>query len=221
MGERGSLKAFCRLLFAAVVALSSCNPSSGVWKAEMARCEKDTAITSLVFVKCTSGSNAIVEYYRRDSLGRFRLCREEEGFIGRGGLGKEREGDGCTPEGDFGAVTAFGILPDPGTVLPYIDVRESTFACDEEGPYYNTIIDTVATEHRCGGEDMLHCAPMYNYGIALDFNSERIYPLGSAIFFHCKGSNPWTGGCVAVDEPFMVEILSTCGANPRFCIHGI
>lgn len=221
MGEGDSVKAFFCLLCAAVVALSSCNSSSMVWKVEMDRCEKDAAITSLVFVKCTHGSNATVEYYLRDSLGRFSLRRAEEGFIGHGGLGKEREGDGCTPEGSFGAVTAFGILPDPGTELPYIAVGESTFACDEEGPYYNMIIDTVATGHRCSGEDMLHCAPMYNYGIALDFNSGRIYPLGSAIFFHCKGNNPWTGGCVAVDEHFMVEILSTCGANPRFCIHGI
>ena len=49
---------------------------------------------------------------------------------------------------------AFGILDNPGTALDYVDVVETTFACDEEGEYYNQIIDTAETGHDCTGEEM-------------------------------------------------------------------
>ena len=48
-----------------------------------------------------------------------RRCR---GWIGRNGLGKTREGDGRTPEGEWRFVYAFGLCEDPGTSFPYIRV---------------------------------------------------------------------------------------------------
>ena len=60
------------------------------------------------------------------------------------------------------------------------------------------------------GEDMFHTVPEYNYGIATDFNKECIWPKGSAIFIHCKGHKTWTGGCIALDEERMVELLKNC-----------
>ena len=147
------------------------------------------------------------------------LDTEGSAFIGKNGLGNTSEGDAKTPEGDFGVLTAFGILPDPGTALPWLPVGESTFACDEEGPWYNRIIDTVATHHPCKGEDMFHTAPEYNYGLALDFNPDCRYPDGSAIFFHCKGHKAYTGGCIAVDEAFMRHILTSAHPGLRVIIH--
>ncbi len=123
-----------------------------------------------------------------------------------------------TPVGDFGVLTAFGILPDPGTALPWLSVTPSTYACDEEGPYYNQIIDTTVTHHACKGEDMFHTAPEYHYGLALDYNAACRYPDGSAIFFHCVGAKTYTGGCVAVDEGFMRQILTTAHPGLRVVI---
>ena len=57
---------------------------------------------------------------------------------------------------------------------------------------------------------MFHTVPEYNYGIATDFNKECIWPKGSAIFIHCKGHKTWTGGCIALDEERMVELLKNC-----------
>jgi len=100
--------------------------------------------------------------------------------------------------------------PNPGTTMPYIDVKPTTYACDEDCEYYNKIIDTAETKHECKGEEMYSYQPQYNYGIATDFNKECIYPNGSAIFIHVKGSKPYTGGCISFDEDRMVEILKNC-----------
>ena len=54
---------------------------------------------------------------------------------------------------------------------------------------------------------MSEYVPEYNYGLFLDYNNECIPGAGSAIFFHCKGLKPYTGGCIAVDEESMAEIL--------------
>jgi L,D-peptidoglycan transpeptidase YkuD (ErfK/YbiS/YcfS/YnhG family) len=131
-------------------------------------------------------------------------------YIGKNGIGKEGEGDSKTPIGEMHVLNAFGVKPNPGTTIPYIDVTNSIYACDDQCEYYNQIIDTAAVHHKCGGEDMFHIVPEYNYGIATDFNKECIWPNGSNIFIHCKGHKTWTGGCIALDEERMVELLKNC-----------
>ena len=198
-----------------LLTLSVCSPGRTDFERKVLRqYARQTAVQDIVLVQCGSGSDASVRYYRKDGR-RWALDTEGSALIGKNGLGKTREGDAKTPEGDFGVLTAFGILPDPGTALPWLPVTESTFACDEEGPWYNRIIDTAATHHPCKGEDMFHTAPEYNYGMALDYNAACRYPDGSAIFFHCKGAKAWTGGCIAVDEDLLRHILTTCHPGLR------
>ena len=115
---------------------------------------------------------------------------------------------------------AFGIRSNPGTDLPYTEIKETTFACDEEGEYYNQIIDTKETGHECKGEEMYELSPEYNYGIETDFNSKNEWPKGSAIFIHCKGTKKFTGGCVALDEELMKKVLETADSGMRIIIHG-
>jgi L,D-peptidoglycan transpeptidase YkuD (ErfK/YbiS/YcfS/YnhG family) len=131
-------------------------------------------------------------------------------YIGKNGLGKNGEGDGKTPVGTLRPLSAFGVKPNPGTTMPYIDVTPTIYACDEDCEYYNQIIDAAALGHECKGEEMYSYQPQYNYGIATDFNKECIYPKGSAIFIHVKGTKTYTGGCIAFDEDRMVEILRNC-----------
>ena len=188
------------------------------WRSALKQYSRDDAVREVLLVRYDGGSDATVFFYQKQD-GRWKLLRKGRAYVGKNGLGKTAEGDAKTPEGDFGVLTAFGILPDPGTALPWLPVTESTFACDEEGPWYNRIIDTAATHHACKGEDMFHTAPAYHYGMALDFNPTCRYPEGSAIFFHCKGHKAWTGGCVAVDEAFMQEILTRSHPGLRVIIH--
>ena len=205
--------------FLCLLTVSACAPQeTEPWRGILRQYAPNPDVQELLLVRCGSGSEASVRYYRKSGR-RWQLDTEGPAFIGKNGLGKTREGDAMTPEGDFGILTAFGILPDPGTAPPWLPVTESIFACDEEGPWYNRIIDTAATHHACKGEDMFHTAPEYDYGLALDYNAEGRYPNGSAIFFHCKGAKTWTGGCVAVDEAFMKRILTTCHPGLRIVIH--
>lgn len=200
--------------------LTACSPrETEPWRSVLKQYQNDGTVRELLLVQVKDGSNATVRYYAKAGARRWTLVSESDAFIGKNGLGKTREGDAKTPEGDFGVLTAFGILPDPGTALPWLPVTESTFACDEEGPWYNRIIDTAEVHHPCRGEDMFHTAPQYNYGMALDYNADCVWPEGSAIFFHCKGPKPYTGGCIAIDEAPLREILTTCHPGLRVIIH--
>ena len=195
---------------------------SDFWKELKERYFRDASVTSLILVGCR-GKDADLEFCLRSGEG-WRTACKGGAFIGRNGIGKEREGDAKTPVGDFPVVTAFGIKPDPGTVLPYIDIREGVIACDSDCAWYNRIVkidDLSCVPEGVSGERMSELAPEYNYGIALDFNHDCIYPLGSAIFFHCKGEKSWTGGCVAADEDVVLRVLRECGPAPVFCIHKI
>ena len=134
-------------------------------------------------------------------------------FIGQKGLGKQREGDRKTPVGTLHIKGAFGVKPNPGTSINYIDVTPSIFACGDNNAYYNQVIDTAALHHKCNGEDMYHIVPEYNYGMMTDYNAACVPGLGSAIFIHYKGSKAYTAGCIAFDEERMIEILRRCDST--------
>ena len=182
-----------------------------------------TACGASVFTACNRNDNPVAEkgqllevYDVHGSEGKARLTVNgkvlfvTDVYVGKNGLGKTGEGDAKTPIGILRPLSAFGIKPNPGTTMPYIDVKPTTYACDDNCEYYNQIIDTAAVHHKCGGEEMYSYQPQYNYGIATDFNKECIYPKGSAIFIHVKGSKPYTGGCISFDEERMIEILRNC-----------
>ena len=42
-------------------------------------------------------------------------------YVGKNGLGKKGEGAAKTPVGTLRPLNAFGIKPNPGTTMPYID----------------------------------------------------------------------------------------------------
>lgn len=201
--------------------------------------EKKGNRDAMLLVRCTTGSEAIVTYYEEG-----KEVRSGEAYIGRNGVGKTREGDGKTPLGEFGVRKAFGILPDPGTAFDYVTIGPGTIACDSPGPYYNQIIDPATIRLRSdadpdtirgrsdadleslhqdhtaetAGERMAEFSPEYDYGLELDYNPENIYPLGSAIFVHCKGSKTYTGGCVALDRDFVRDILLRAPRDLRVTI---
>jgi len=179
---------------------------------------QDPGVGEIVSVLCR-GSEALLRLFCK-SEGTWRLELEADAVCGREGLGKEREGDMKTPEGDFGIITAFGLKDNPGTGLPYLEVTRDLYCCDEDGPEYNRFV-----RHACSGEHMSDYVPMYNYGLFIDYNKDGRYPLGSAIFVHVKSDKPYTSGCVAVSEPVMERLLRLLHPGARvvissFCSQG-
>lgn len=180
----------------------------------------DSAVRNVILVQCTEGSDALVHvYHKDDSLGTWSRVIAADGHIGRNGWTNDKaEGDGKSPVGDFGILLAFGIKPDPGCAIAYLNVTPDTYAIDGESEYYNLIVDAKDAGTR-DGEEMYACSPEYNYGLSLDYNEERVPGKGSNIFFHCKGAKPATGGCVAVDEDVMLQILQLISPSDRICIY--
>lgn len=135
-------------------------------------------------------------------------------YVGKTGIDKQKEGDNKTPTGDFKVLKAFGILPKPETKLDYINIDNNVYAC-EDVDNYNKII----TDGNCkSGEHMIEYSPEYNYGFTIDFNESREFGKGSSIFFHLKGSKPFTAGCVAFDEKDMLILLKTLEKGARVVI---
>ena len=174
----------------------------------MQKYRSDDSVKQMMIVSHTEGWNARVFFYEKaEENDAWTLVFDGEAYIGKNGMNKTKEGDTKTPCGDYEILQAFGILPNPGTTLEYIDITPETFACDEDCEYYNQIIDTKETGHNCKGEEMYKFCPEYNYGLTTSFNRENKYPDGSAIFVHCKGQKPFTGGCIALDEKEMKLVL--------------
>jgi len=163
-------------------------------------------VNQILLVFCYGGSEAAIDFYVKEEYQwvNYASC---VGHIGKNGTGKKREGDKKTPLGELKVRRAFGIKPNPGTVIDYLEIKESTYACDEEGEYYNEFVDSEELGRIPSGEHMIDHDPAYRYGLETTYNNENIYPLGSAIFVHCEGSHPWTSGCVAMDEAMMKEVL--------------
>ena len=81
------------------------------------------------------------EKYQIRENGVWRRKRISEGWLGRGGVGKTKEGDGKTPSGRLSFLYAFGTCPSPGTVFPYRRLDDSHELVDDAGSqYYNQIV---------------------------------------------------------------------------------
>jgi L,D-peptidoglycan transpeptidase YkuD (ErfK/YbiS/YcfS/YnhG family) len=132
--------------------------------------------------------------------------------IGRNGLGKQREGDGKSPEGTMRLLSAFGTGPKPEGVK--IDYRQTTahdvWVDDTGSPDYNTwkTYDGDPADKWKSVEKLL-LLPCYKYAVVVDYNINPVVKgSGSAIFLHVwRNREKPTAGCTAVSEENMVKIL--------------
>ena len=182
------------------------------------QCARDAG--QLVLVGGTGGSDALVAVYARNG-GAWQKVLEAKGLIGKNGLGKTREGDAKTPVGVFRFTKAFGIAPDPGCRIPYTQVDDSHYwVGDPASPFYNTF---VSTRDQSGfdakeSEHIVEYVKPYQYCLNISYNEEGKPGLGSAIFLHCIGTKPYTGGCVAIPEADMKRFLTIVQPDCRIAI---
>ncbi|MDD7219125.1 MAG: L,D-transpeptidase family protein [Blautia sp.] len=191
--------------------------SNLIWQKLLEKFAGDPSVRQLIFVKCTSGSNADFIMYTKGN-GNWKELLSCPAFIGKKGLGKEKEGDMKTPEGIYNLPIAFGIKDNPGTKIPYTKVNENLYWCGDDN-YYNQLIDISQRPHKCLGEHLIECVPHYNYAMFIDYNKQDIFGKGSAIFLHCMGEKPYTAGCVAISEENMKAVLTHAGEGMKICIY--
>lgn len=163
----------------------------------------------LIVVEAT-GSNAVVTMHEINSAGIWEEIMRTTGYVGKNGVGKASESDTKTPAGDFGFGIAFGISPDPGTIMDYIQTDDTYYWVDDpSSAYYNHFVTTneVSPENWNSAEHIIDYPDAYAYVLSIDYNSDCIPGAGSAIFLHCSNGKP-TLGCVSVPTEDMIFILT-------------
>ena len=178
---------------------------------------QDESATQL-FIVAAMGmdkTTATITMHERAEDGTWKQVLSTPGFVGRNGLcpdADHAEGCGQTPVGTYGFNKAFGIAPDPGCAIPYVQVDDDTYWSGDmnEGMHYNEMVD-IKDYPDLDMENSEHIVDydyQYQYCLNISFNDAGTPGRGSAIFLHCFGpEKPYTGGCVAVPENIMNLIM--------------
>ncbi len=133
--------------------------------------------------------------------------------IGRAGpcsASDKREGDGCTPLGEW-TIRAALLRPDcdllPPAKLPWRWIRPGDgWSDDHRDPAYNR---PVRLPHRYSSEALWRDDGLYDAILVLGYNDDPpVAGRGSAIFLHLRGELA-TEGCVALDRSALGIVLAT------------
>ena len=168
-------------------------------------------------------AKSTLSWYQRDEEGRFEEVLTTEAVSGMFGITQEKaEGDKKTPAGVYSFSMAFGLKENPGTILPYHQIREGDYYVDDSrSRYYNQLVNTgEVSKDWNSAEDLMRQAPQYNYALVIDYNPQDIPGKGSAIFLHCPkaANNTGTSGCISVPEELMKEIACQADEGSRIVI---
>ncbi|MBR4696697.1 MAG: L,D-transpeptidase family protein [Selenomonadaceae bacterium] len=157
-------------------------------------------------------TTAWISMHEKDANGNWQRIMTSPGFIGKGGLGKTKEGDAKTPVGVFRFTEAFGMAPDPGCAIPYKQVDGNIYWSGDARPRmkYNRMVDIreLPGLNKEDSEHIVDYNPHYVYCMNISYNENGTPGKGSAIFLHCFGpAKPYTGGCVSLPEDKMRFVL--------------
>ena len=165
----------------------------------------------MVVVAAMLGTTAWISMHEKNSSGEWEQIMTTPGFIGKNGLGKVKEDDGKTPVGTFHFDYAFGIAPDPGCAIPYVQVNENHYWSGDKNYKYNQFVDgrkSPANFNKKVSEHLIDCTPEYTYVLSFDYNAACTPGKGFALFLRClNAANPWTGGSVAISEDKMRVVM--------------
>ena len=160
-------------------------------------------------------TTALITMHERDQNGNWIQVLSTPGFVGRNGLCLDKdhaEGCGQTPIGRYHFNACFGIAADPGCIMPYTQVNDDIYWSGDmnEGMHYNEMVNIkdYPDLDKDNSEHIVDYEYEYQYCLNISFNEDGTAGRGSAIFLHCFGTKkPQTGGCVAVPEYIMVQIM--------------
>lgn len=141
-----------------------------------------------------------------------RILNGVEALLGKGGMGKTKEGDKKSPVGMFTMNTPFGIA-EKKTGFPdnYLQVNDHHYwVGDCASSFYNRLVDItqVPSFSTSDSEHLIEVSPAYNYAIDTGYNSECKSGAGSALFLHCfKADHSNSSGCIAISEENMITVM--------------
>lgn len=163
-------------------------------------------------------STATVTLYQKEQ-GMWETVFSVDGYVGKNGIGKTREGDQKTPEGVYGLTQAFGVCANPGTALGYTQVDESHYWVDDaKSGFYNQMVSIQEVDKDWdSAEHLIDYPRAYAYAVALDYNAAATPNKGSAIFIHCTTGRA-TAGCIAIPQKQMLTLLHACSPQTKVLI---
>jgi L,D-peptidoglycan transpeptidase YkuD (ErfK/YbiS/YcfS/YnhG family) len=136
---------------------------------------------------------------------------------------RKREGDGCTPIGEFTFRRSFyraDRMDKPITSLPLSVITPSCGWCDDPGSeHYNKYIQKPFDPSH---EDLWLDKSVYDLVIVVGHNDQPPIPhQGSAIFIHM--ANPEFGptkGCIGLMQNDLLRILESANTSSRLVVLG-
>lgn len=169
--------------------------------------------SQLVIVQ-SNGTRATVTMHELQN-GVWNEILRTNGYVGSKGVGQASEYTSVTPQGTFPLYFAFGINPNPGTKVPYLQVDEYDYwVGDSSSPLYNQYAraesDTDWDKNQ--SERIIDYPTAYGYCLFIGYNIEGVPGKGSCFFLHCSNGRP-TAGCVSVPESDMAFILTHIGED--------
>ena len=92
--------------------------------------------------------------------------------------------------------------------MPYTKVDDTYYWVDDSNSiYYNRFVSTNDVVKDWTSAEHISEIAVYDYVLALNYNSSNTPGYGSAIFLHCS-SDRNTNGCIAIGSDYMKQILS-------------
>jgi L,D-peptidoglycan transpeptidase YkuD (ErfK/YbiS/YcfS/YnhG family) len=178
------------------------------------------------------GRRATLSFWvRDDSPCGFVQVFSTAAWVGRNGMtnGKtRRQGSLTTPTGTYSMTEAFGIQPNPGTLLPYHRVvRGDWWVQDNNSQYYNTLRNQrqggfrVTPHGANGSERLLDYGKQYAHVVVINFNrapDRQVRKRGSGIFLHVNSGKGATAGCVSIGKPKLRLLLSLLQPGDRITL---
>ena len=178
----------------------------------------------LILVKGTAGCEADISCYVH-MQDRWQHMWTEPGYVGSKGITEnKKEGDKATPAGVYSFDLAFGLLEDPGSVLPYHQIIGGDIWVDDPASaYYNRLVNTSSvSKDWASGENLIQASPYYNYALNLTYNADCVPGEGSAIFLHCfmDSSHKGSSGCICLPQERVKELIKSVTPDTRIVIVG-
>lgn len=164
----------------------------------------------LIVAQVGEKTTAWISMHNRDANGNWQQIMTTPGFIGKNGLGKEREGDNKTPVGVFHFDKAFGIAANPGCKVPYTQVDENYYWSSDPNYKYNQFVSIkdFPALNKNAAEHLIECEPEYTYVLNISYNEQGTPAKGSAIFLQCLGINKtYTHGGIAIPVDKMRVVM--------------
>lgn len=197
----------------------STQPDSVALKDRISAMKLAAETNQILTVVWQRSSLAKATFFQKGSDGSWSEVFSTDCYIGKNGVtANKQEGDVKTPTGAYTFGLSFGRADDPGSVIPYHKLEKNDFWVDDSNSsHYNQFVNSDKVTKDWNSAEHLIMESVYEYVLSINYNTDCTPGKGSAIFLHCLTAGS-TGGCVALPEDLVVQLMKTVDSSSRIVI---